>query len=119
LPDNLPPVCIAPGRLTQVILNLMKNTAKHSKATEMSFIAASSKKFVTVTASDNGIGLPPEILPKIFERGITANGNSGSTQGAGIGLSVCKEIIEEAGGEITAENDGGVKITFTLPIYGG
>jgi signal transduction histidine kinase len=91
----------------------MKNTARHSKATEMSFTAASSEKLVTVTASDNGIGLPPKILPKIFERGITASGNSG-----GIGLSVCKEIIEEAGGEITAENDGGVKITFTLPIYG-
>jgi signal transduction histidine kinase len=113
LPDNLPPVCIAPGRLTQVILNLMKNTAKHSKATEMSFIAASSEKFVTVTASDNGIGLPPEILPKIFERGITGGDN-----GAGIGLSVCKEIIEESGGEITAKNSGGVRIIFTLPIYG-
>jgi signal transduction histidine kinase len=96
----------------------MKNTAKHSKATEMSFTAVSSEKFVTVTASDNGIGLPPEILPKIFERGITASGNSGSTQGAGIGLSVCKEIIEEAGGEIFAVSNSGVRITFTLPIYG-
>jgi signal transduction histidine kinase len=118
LADDLPPVCIAPGRLTQVILNLMKNTARHSKATEMTFTAVSSEKFVTVTASDNGIGLPPEILPKIFERGITASGNSGSTQGAGIGLSVCKEIIEESGGEIFAVSNNGVRITFTLPIYG-
>jgi signal transduction histidine kinase len=113
IPDSLRPVSIPPGSLTQILLNLMKNTAKHSHAKHMRIAAKMAEPLsVTVTVSDNGNGVDPMILPNLFKRGVTD-----SESGAGIGLSVCKEIVEEAGGTISMENGEGFTVTFTLPIF--
>jgi signal transduction histidine kinase len=110
-PDNLPEVAVHPGKLTQVLLNIMKNAANHSGATEF-FIKAyeGEQGFISFSVKDNGKGFPPDILPNIFKRGTTSSGE-------GIGLVVCKSIIEAAGGEISVRNDNGAVISFTLPIF--
>jgi signal transduction histidine kinase len=110
---SLRPVSIPPGSLTQILLNLMKNTAKHSHAKHMWITAKMvDPTTVAVTVSDDGNGVDPTILPNLFERGVTDSEN-----GAGIGLSVCKEIVEEAGGNISMENGEGLTVTFTLPVF--
>jgi signal transduction histidine kinase len=68
-----------------------------------------------VTVADDGDGIPPALLARVFERGI-----KGSESGRGIGLAVCKDLIEAEGGEITveSENGKGTAVSFTLPILG-
>jgi signal transduction histidine kinase len=116
--DDLPYVIVHPGKLTQVFLNIMKNAASHSGATEMYIKAAESEHgFLSVTITDNGRGFPPDILPNVFKRGVSSCKNSNCTDCAGIGLAVCKSIIEAAGGEISVRNESGAAVTFTLPIF--
>jgi signal transduction histidine kinase len=110
-PDNLPEVAVHPGKLTQVLLNIMKNAANHSGATEFLIKAYEGEQgFISFSVKDNGKGFPPDILPNIFKRGTTSGGE-------GIGLVVCKSIIETAGGEISVRNDNVAIISFTLPIF--
>ena len=69
-----------------------------------------------VSVSDNGVGIPADMIPKIFDLGFTAaNGNSDSA-GTGIGLWECKKIIENAGGKIWVESDVGKGSTFYFTI---
>jgi signal transduction histidine kinase len=117
-PDNLPEVAVHPGKLTQVFLNLMKNTANHSGAKEITIKAYDSEDgFITVAVTDDGKGFPPDILPNVFKRGVSSCKDSNCTDCAGIGLAVCKSIIETAGGQINVHNEGGAIIVFTLPIF--
>jgi signal transduction histidine kinase len=110
-PDNLPEVAVHPGKLTQVLLNIMKNTANHSGATKFHIKAYEGERgFISFSIKDNGRGIPPDILPNIFKRGTTSGGE-------GIGLVVCKSIIETTGGEISVHNDNGAIISFSLPIF--
>ena len=69
--------------------------------------------FVEVIVSDIGAGIPPDILPRVFERGVSGSG------GTGLGLPICKEIVEAHNGTINieTEKDKGTKVTFALPIY--
>ena len=69
---------------------------------------------VTVTVSDNGEGVKPELLPHIFERGV-------SDGGTGLGLPICKEVIDAHNGKIFIESEYGMgtAVTFTLPVYTG
>jgi signal transduction histidine kinase len=100
--------------LTQVIFNVIQNAKDHTRAGSVSIKAGSEKGFVTVTVTDTGTGVPPDILPKVFERGVKI-----SEQGLGIGLSISKEIVESHGGTITVNNaePKGAKVTVTLPEY--
>jgi signal transduction histidine kinase len=118
IPKGLPDVRTNPEKLTQVLLNLIKNAATHSGAAEMIISAFPGKSgFVIVSFKDNGQGFPADIQSKIFERGVSSCKNSTCTECEGIGLAICKEIITDAGGKISAFNDGGANIIFTLPIF--
>jgi signal transduction histidine kinase len=114
LPKDLPPIEGNPEELTQVLFNLLQNAKNHTESGGVTITAAAENGFVSISISDTGSGIPPQILPSIFERGV--HGGSGS----GIGLAICKEIITDHGGTILAENNptGGAKVTFTLPTGG-
>jgi len=78
---------------------------------------ASSNKYgqVIVNISDNGIGIDPELMPKLFLKFV-----SKSFQGTGLGLFICKSIIETHGGKIWAKNNAnskGAMFSFSLPIF--
>jgi signal transduction histidine kinase len=64
------------------------------------------------TVSDDGEGIPPEILSRVFERGVSGSESSG------LGLAICKEIVEAYGGEIGIDSETGLGTTarFTLPV---
>ena len=103
------------GRLNQVISNLISNAIKFTKE---GFIIITSKKEekenkVIVSVKDSGIGIHPEILPRLFQKFATK-----SYQGTGLGLYISKSIVEAHGGEMWAENNAGEKgavFYFTLP----
>ena len=69
--------------------------------------------YIAVTVKDNGTGIPPELLPYVFERGVTGANSTG------MGLAISKKTIETHGGEISVRSVSGVgcEVTFTIPIY--
>lgn len=118
--DNIPDVFIQTDKFTGVINNLLSNALEHTTDGNITVYAAASASFITVRVTDTGQGIAPEILPVIFERGVSGRG------GTGYGLAICKSIIEAHGGQITAENRKGIygetigaSFKFTVPVYGG
>lgn len=98
--------------LLQVLINLAINSNKHTSNGVVSVSAADDgSDAVAFTVCDNGSGISAEDLPHIFERGYSKDG------GDGLGLTICREIIESAGGAISVEKTGveGTSIRFTVP----
>lgn len=121
LPPDLPTVDADPERLSQVTRNLLNNAIAHTpKGGEISVSARSVGAEVEVTIRDTGIGIPPEHLPSIFERFYRVDGSrTRATGGAGLGLSIVKQLIEMHGGRVWAESAPGAGATFgfTLPKH--
>ena len=115
--DNNDPIFIEAdrGRLNQVISNLISNAIKFTK--EGSIVVNAKKEDkekhkVVVNVKDTGIGIDPEVLPRLFQKFATK-----SYQGTGLGLYISKNIVEAHGGEMWAENNTGEKgavFYFTL-----
>jgi two-component system sensor histidine kinase VicK len=105
-------------RITQVISNILNNAIKFTKEEEGTVYINVEKKGdqeVVVRIKDTGIGVDPEILPRLFTKFATK-----SQAGTGLGLFICKSIIEAHGGKIWAENNkdgkGGATFAFSLPL---
>jgi signal transduction histidine kinase len=114
-PKELITVFADRDRIYQVLTNLLNNALKFTKNGTITVnTSLNDTKEVIVTIIDTGIGIPPEIVPKLFSKFVTT-----SNQGTGLGLFISKGIIEAHGGRIWAENnsDGvGARISFSLPI---
>jgi excisionase family DNA binding protein len=105
-------------RLEQVLTNLLDNAIKYSPdggSVEV-VLAQTSASTVEVSVRDHGLGVPVEKRDRIFERFFQAHGNGHS--GMGLGLYVCRHIVELHGGQIRAEfpEDGGTRVSVVLPI---
>lgn len=104
-------------QLQQVILNLVRNAVEamdgHSPKDLLLTSSVKSEGLVQVTVSDTGPGLSPHVAERLFQPFVTTKG----PQGMGVGLSICKTIIEAHGGRIWAEagSDGGTMFGFTVP----
>ena len=85
-----------------MLFNLLQNARNHTEGGTVTITAETDGGFVAVTVADTGGGVSPELLPRIFERGASASEN-----GSGIGLAVCKEIIDGYGGTIRVKNRPG------------
>jgi len=121
------------ARITQVIFNLLSNAIKFTEAKKNEQEGAKIQRTVSisventhdgqaiVTVSDTGVGIDPDILPRLFEKFI-----SKSFQGTGLGLFISKNIVDSHGGKIWAENNndnnggsgggGGATFRFSLPL---
>ena len=115
---SLPCVYGEADRLKQVPINLLSNAAKHTRNGEVRLEAFNNSEddFITVRISDTGEGIPAELLPRTFERGVSGSGDS-----PGYGLSICQTIVEAHGGRIYIESEPGkgTRATFTIPVYSG
>ena len=90
-------------------------TKRHCGDEGKSLDEAARKSMVRCCLSDNGRGIDPEHLPEIFELGVS---RGGGRSGSGLGLALCKRIVEAHGGRIWMESDGvdrGARVLFTLP----
>ena len=119
-PKNLPAVLVDEMRIGQILTNLVENATKFSQKGKPIIIEAEpSKKWVTISITDHGMGIPPELLDKIFDRFYqTDNVVSGRKTGTGLGLSICRGIVEAHGGKMWVESKvgDGSKFSFTLPV---
>ena len=122
LPPDLPPVMADRRRIVQVLNNLLSNAAKYSPETTPIRVAAlNDGVHVAVSVSDEGRGVAPDELPHLFRRyaGGAARGGQRTDGGAGLGLIICKGLVEAHGGRIQAESGGagqGSRFTFTVPV---
>ena len=114
----LPDVSADFTRIDQVFTNLIHNAIKFTPpGGKITLSAMQEEDQVVFTIEDTGIGISPEVLPRIFERFYKADRSRAST-GTGLGLSISKHVIESHGGKIWVESvEGkGSKFSFSLPI---
>ncbi len=118
LPADLPLVDVDAPLVTRALVNILENAAKHTPpGTRITVSAGLETDAVRLVIDDNGPGLPPgppEQLFAKFERGKS----EADVGGAGLGLAICKAIIEAHGGRVTAAQrpGGGARFTLTLPV---
>ena len=121
LPADLPRVMADRGRIVQVLNNLLANAARHSPETAPIRIEAKRDGMhLSVSVSDEGRGIAPERLPYLFRK-YPAAGDGERGVGGGLGLAICKGLVEAHGGRIRAESAGpgqGARFTFTVPLAG-
>ena len=116
---DLPLVMADRRRIVQVIGNLLSNAARHSP--EASVIRVSAEReggHVEVSVADQGRGIPASDLPRLFRK-FSRREDRDTSGDTGLGLAICKGIVEAHGGRIRAESDGpglGARFVFTLPV---
>ena len=113
---NLPLVYCSPNQLNQVFMNLFINASQAIDGKgEIRISTRADDANVCIRIADNGKGILPEHLPKIFDPGFTTKGTG---VGTGLGLSICYNIIQKHKGSITVESEPGqgTEFTITLPI---
>lgn len=116
--DHLPPVFADEHRLMQILINLIHNAIKFTPAGEISIRAELRQQWLEIQVSDSGIGIPEQQQRNIFDGFVQGQQLNDHTNGAGLGLSICKKLVELHGGEIGVESVEGQGTTFyfTLPI---
>jgi PAS domain S-box-containing protein len=122
LPALLPTINGDAQRLEQVLTNLIGNAIKFSNAGGQVLVTAFTRNGeLRVEVKDNGIGIPPEALDRIFSRFYQVEDKSErSARGSGLGLHIAQRIVKGHGGRIWAESEAGQGSTFcfTLPLPG-
>ena len=121
LSPDLPRVLADRQRIVQVLNNLFSNAARHAPVSSPIRIAARADGAnVSISVSDEGRGVPLERLPHLFRKHARGDHKDGA-QRSGLGLSICKGLVEAHGGRIWAENgrgNQGTRFTFTIPVAG-
>jgi PAS domain S-box-containing protein len=108
-----------PTRIAQVISNLLTNSAKYTRSGgHITLSAERQQNFAVIAVTDNGLGIPPEMMSTIFDMFTQVNRTLDRSQGGlGIGLALVKRLVEMHGGSISAESAGTDRgSTFTLRV---
>ena len=122
LAPDLPRVMADERRIVQVLANLFSNAARHApESSPIRVEAVRAGLAVAVSVTDEGPGIHPERMAQLFRRYADAAGPDGerAAAGFGLGLAICKGLVEAHGGRIRAESAGaglGTRVTFTLPV---
>lgn len=107
-------------RLIQVVINLVSNAVKFTPSGSITVAARSSGNAVTISVQDTGLGIAPEDHDRVWEQFGQAGGDTltGKPRGTGLGLPICRQIVEHHGGRIWLDSavGRGSTFTFTLPI---
>jgi two-component system sensor histidine kinase KdpD len=117
LPPGQPLVHIDAVLMERVFGNLLENAAKYSPPGPIAVQVSADSQQLRVSVHNGGPGFPPHKLQQVFE--VFERGeHESTTPGMGLGLSICRAIVEAHGGRIRADNpaEGGARITFTLPL---
>lgn len=122
VPTDLPLVLADADRVTQVLINLLGNALQHTPAGgNVDVTVWTDSGNIFFRARDTGSGIAAEHLPHLFERFYrTDKSRTRTTGGAGVGLTICKALVEAHGGCIWGESEGpghGATFTFTLPVH--
>jgi PAS domain S-box-containing protein len=120
LPDEAVPIIGDPVRLSQVISNLLSNAARYTDPGGRIWLnAETTADAIIIRIRDNGIGIPAEALPLVFEMFMQVERSTERSQGGlGIGLTLVKRLVEMHGGKVSVRSDGpgqGSEFTVSLP----
>jgi len=115
---QLPPIVGDPRRLAQVFENLLSNAVKYAPASEVYIEVKKEADCAIITVKDHGPGIPEQYLSRIFERFFRNPDHAMKVHGSGLGLFICKQIIDYHNGKISVESEVGKGTTFiiTLPL---
>lgn len=120
LPNTLPTVAADAASIGEVLGNLIDNAIKYSnEGGVVNVTAAVTGDFVTVSVEDHGIGMPGQVVGNLFHKFYRSHRSRETVAGTGIGLYICKAIVESHGGTISVKSAEGQGSTFSfsLPIY--
>lgn len=127
--ENLPDVYMDPNRVEQILTNLINNAIKFTdhrgKVHVTAEIESDKSEFLKVSVFDNGCGISPKDLENIFDRLYQVNPEQNANEtctslgGLGLGLNICRELVNLHDGKITVKSlvNKGSEFSFTLPIY--
>lgn len=115
LPENLPLILVDSVLFEQVIVNLIENATKYAPSTPIDIDASYSNGFLTLIISDYGSGIPNHLEDKIFEKFYRIE-NESLQNGVGLGLAICRSIIEAHGGTIQVKNNVGKGASFFIRL---
>ena len=119
IPPNLPPVNGDRDKIKQVLLNLLTNAVKYNRSggTITASIRVEQNQ-LWFSVQDTGMGIPANLQPRLFAKFFRANPTDPTVPGTGLGLYICKKIIESHGGEIeaTSQENVGTTFQFYLPL---
>ncbi len=119
MPDDLPPVRLDYVEIDQALSNLIENATKYAPAGgEISLTVRRNDREVEISVEDQGPGIPPALLSRVFDPFFRVEGEGHRPWGTGLGLAVAKGLVEAHGGRMWAENRpaGGARLVFTLPL---
>jgi signal transduction histidine kinase len=116
---DLPEVAVDPERMAQVLGNLVTNALRHTPAGgRIDLSAQVQSAHVVLTVADTGEGIPPDMLPHIFDRFYRGDPARSQPDGeSGLGLAIAKSIVEAHGGTIAATSTPGHGTTFTITLH--
>ena len=118
VPDDMPTISADPWRLEQVVTNLIDNAIKFTPTHGRVVISARDVgDYLEVEVQDSGIGIAPDEIDRIFDRFYQVDGGANRLyKGAGLGLTICRHIVEHHGGRIWAESNADKGATFHFTI---
>jgi len=117
IPQPLNPIIADPVRLAQVIENLISNAIKYAPGSDISITIIQEKQKSIISFTDHGPGIPEHDLPFIFDRFYRSSG-SPTIHGSGLGLYICKHIVQAHHGEMSARSQVNEGTTFTIILPG-
>ncbi len=114
---GLPRVSADPDRLERILVNLLSNALKYSPPQSQVTVSFAAREGVVVTSvTDRGAGIPPEELPRLFQRYYRAGVGRERREGLGLGLYISRLLVEAHGGRIWVESQVGVGSTFSFSL---
>jgi signal transduction histidine kinase len=118
IPDDLPVLHVDSTRISQVLDNLLSNAQKYAPGAPVTLRVGLEPDRLRIDVHDQGPGIPGEHLPHLFQRFYRVPDSQRSVRGTGLGLYICRKIVEAHGGEIGVESKAGTgtRFFFTLPI---
>lgn len=108
-----------PHRLAQVFENLLSNAIKYAPGSPVSITLNKEKDWVNVTVTDKGPGISPQYVPHLFERFFRSPDRAMNVRGTGLGLYICRQIIDAHQGKISVESvlGDGTSVHISLPVH--
>lgn len=117
VPPDLPEAIGDPTRMRQVLQNLLFNALRHTPEGGLIVVEGATRgEFVTLSVTDTGIGIPPDELNTLFERGYQSERQQRMSGSTGLGLSIVRQLVESQNGTIDVASTVGQGTTFTVTL---
>jgi two-component system sensor histidine kinase KdpD len=116
VPDTLPPVLVDPVRLDQVLTNLLDNARGYAAGGPVQMVARQAGEMVELRVVDHGPGIPGPERERVFDQFYRLKGGGKRPEGTGMGLAICRGIVQAHGGDLRVETTPGGGATFVLTL---